>query len=838
MSWDLAELTGVDLEAAVLSGWRVALALDGQLRVPSEPPAMGDAPQARRGTRGRDDSPSPGDHRTSAASRSASTASKAHRYSFELSQVALELSVSATATSVTVRGSLVNHSDEPVALGEVYPVYRAGLSWGEPEDEIAVLPYQGSGEERAYALDDADLPGRSKILAQAWNRTRGTSLQAAFLTFEDVDANVMLGPAGCEPDLGAGLEDPGVGGSDNGSPDRTRDGAGTECCLSACCDFDGWQLPPGSIVDLEVFHLELGADPYAQLEAWADQAAARIQPRLWPDSPHGWLGWSWVDAVNGGETYESVALGNLEAIDRRLGGLGIRYLWTSMSNFAGSQPGNWLEWNDRCIPMGREAFIAAVQERGFVQGFWMGPYYISSALPELVAELEAEDALLRDADGNLLVVCPEWRHGDAGRLPRDERSRLYSLDPTHPRALEFLERVLSTYYGWGVRYYMVDFLEAAAGKLGRFAYDHLYDDSKIPGPQAYRHSLAAIRRAAGDDTFLLSSTGPKIHNTGLIDGVRVGNDLGEGRAITPDSFFYPASYVINNMSFWTAAGYALNCMGAYYHTHRRLFVNNAGNVLTVGQPMPLNEARVMATIHALSGGPSMLGDDIRRLSQERLELIARTLPRSLDTARPLDLFDSLSPVGPRQFVRHIRMPWGEYSVVALFNLSDAPQTVSLRLDELRSGLPNPVNEASSLVFEFWDGRYVGTFGPQITAHVPEESVRVLRIVPASGTPTLLGSDMHVMMGEMEIEDFAYDPDVMVCTVEATRPRGHRGMVFVHAPSALRVEEPDGLHVARDGRDDSLVIGVPLDFGEEERITRQIRFAELDAPLDMDKLDLA
>jgi hypothetical protein len=774
MPFDFAANGALDLSLASLSNWGVAISLDGGLCFPVAPPVAEDPA----------------------------------RLVFDFAphyDVSWSLEIVSDRDSVTVRSRIRNQGTEPVVLGEVLPVYQAHVVWGEPDDETCLLPYQSWRELRAYALHDPELPARAKIKTQGWNRTRGIALQAAFLTFEDVDTNVMLRPAG----------------------------EGTACTLSACCDFDGWCLQPGHSVETEVFRLQLGTDPYAQLEGWARQAAERIQPRIWPDNPHGWLGWSWVDAVNGNETYESIARGNLEAINRRLGGLGIRHLWTSMSNFQGSQPGNWLEWNYRCIPSGREAFLDAVRAQGFVPGFWMGPFYISSALPDLVAELTAADALLRDEEGALLVVCAEWRHGDAGLIPKAERAELYSLDPTHPRTLEFLEKIFATYHDWGVRYYMVDFLEAAAGKLGRFPYDHVYDDSMIPGPQAYRHSLEAIKRAAGEDTFLLSSSGPKLHNAGPMDGVRVGNDLGEGRAITPDSFFYPASYVINNMSFWTAAAYALNCMGAYYHTHRTLFVNNAGNVLTVGQPVPLNEARVMATLHALSGGPTMLGDDIRRISEDRLQLIARTFPRSNQAARPLDLFESVSPAGPRRFLRRVETSWGSYSVLALFNLGDAPQVLTVELASLGYGAGT-----ACLVWEFWNEKYLGTYRGQVVVHVPQETVLVLRITENRNQPTLLGTDMHVLMGEAEISDFRYDPDSMTCTLTATRPRGNTGMAVIHAPAHVRVDNCDGVHLAKDGRDDTLIIGIPLDFTDSDRITRTLQFSALEAPLDMRAMDLA
>ena len=99
--------------------------------------------------------------------------------------------------------------------------------------------------------------------------------------------------------------------------------------------------------------------------------------------------------------------------------------------------------------------------------------------------------------------------------------------------------------------------------------------------------------------------------------------FGEGRAISKEAFFYPASYIINNLDFWTGPVYALACQAANYHTHRKLYLNDSGNVLTVDKPIALSHAQINATIHAFSGGPTMLGDDIRQISDTRLELIKK-----------------------------------------------------------------------------------------------------------------------------------------------------------------------------------------------------------------------
>ena len=71
-----------------------------------------------------------------------------------------------------------------------------------------------------------------------------------------------------------------------------------------------------------------------------------------------------------------------------------------------------------------------------------------------------------------------------------------------------------------------------------------------------------------------------------------------------------------------------------------------------------------------------------------------------------------------------------------------------------------------------------------------------------------------------------DAETMTFRLKASRPDGHRGMAFIHAPDDVYVKNIDGLHIAKDGRDNSLVIGIPLVFDETESASREIRFGKL------------
>jgi hypothetical protein len=289
--------------------------------------------------------------------------------------------------------------------------------------------------------------------------------------------------------------------------------------------------------------------------------------------------------------------------------------------------------------------------------------------------------------------------------------------------------------------------------------------------------------------------------------------------------------VVNSGGFWTGPSLALANQASAYYTHRRLYLNDSGNVLTVDKPLPLRDARIHATIHALSGGPSMLGDDVDRMDEERLKLIKMTLPRPREVAFPVDLFDAPHPDQPKLFHRRVEKPWGRFDVLAVYNFSSDLLRKTVDLAKLKLD-----RHAEYLVWEFWNGEYVGRIHGELAAVVPPGSVRVYRLVADPGRPVLLGTDMHILMGEMEIEECSWDPAGRTLRGRAVRPAGGGGNVYVHAKDGVRVTNPRGYWIAKDARDNSLIIRAALSF-PDGTAEWSIHFADLGPDEDMAKRDL-
>jgi hypothetical protein len=309
-----------------------------------------------------------------------------------------------------------------------------------------------------------------------------------------------------------------------------------------------------------------------------------------------------------------------------------------------------------------------------------------------------------------------------------------------------------------------------------------------------------------------------MQNVGYISAARVGSDYGEGRSINAESYFYPATFVINRPDFWTSHRYASSNMAGTYYTHGRLYINDSGNVLTLDKPIPLSEAQIVATIFGISGGPVMLGDDIDRIAEDRLALIRKVFPRTPEIATPLDLFDRPEPDYPHLFHLPVETAWGRWDVLAVLNYADDPLTLPVLVSQL--GL-DPAG--TYRVWEFWNEQYLGTLAEELRAVVAPKSVRLYRIAALTEHPWVLGTDMHVMQGQTELTDVRWDAETMTLSGKAMRPAGETGNLFVHAPKGLCVTHPEGLWIAKDGRDETLVIRVQLQFGDEP-VDWSVRFA--------------
>ncbi len=588
----------------------------------------------------------------------------------------------------------------------------------------------------------------------------------------------------------------------------------------AYADFQDYKLDPGESISSERLLIAIANDPYLPLEVWADHVKDIYNPRLPEKSPVGVLSKTWVDAYSL-ERYHDVIERNSRLIRERLKGFDVDYYWiggfTWVKDF---NPGEWLGENREHFPNGLRATLDMLTERGYKPGLWIAPFWVSESAEE--ARKANQDNILRMKDGTpapyprknpYTLKKKKWPYEFKEEKDYDGYLR---LDGSHPGTLRFLEKVFQELRKKGVRYYMIDFLDAG---WHRIPYEVHHDRNMVRGPEVYRNALKKVRETAGDDTFLLASTGPSFWNVGIVDSLRTSTDFGEGRPIMKHVWFYPASYVINTGDFWTSALPAVANTAALYFTHRKLYLNNY-NCLTVGKPLSRSEAEINATVFGISGSPIMLTDEFSQLSDERLGILKKVLPQTQETAFPADLFTSIYPEDyPKVFRLPVESDWSDWDIVAVFNFRGESLVKKLDFKELRISGKDKVR-----VWDFWDERYLGTIEDEFKAVVPPRSCKVYRFDSFRDHPWVLSTDMHMQQGNVELSEVFWDEETWTLQGTAGRPVGESGNLFLISPPTYRVCDIRGVSVGKDAEDGSLVIRIPLQFNSPE-VSWSVRFCE-------------
>lgn len=559
-----------------------------------------------------------------------------------------------------------------------------------------------------------------------------------------------------------------------------NDPESTDCVINAYCDFNGFMLQPGASVKTETFFIEESKTPYDLLISFADAVGYRYKTKPRQKMPIGWIGgWNFRDAFTK-ENHEKLIMQNAKAINERLKGFGVEYIWISTVNTKDNLPGNWDKDNVYNIPKGLRHLTGYLKERGLKTGLWIAPFWMNEASYNL-----------SHVENAIAVKNGEKAGAGAGRITHqpfngkrpEELPRVYYLDPTHPDQHEFLKKTFSYYNEIGIRYYMVDFLLHGIDP----EYD-LYDKSMINGPESYRSSMKVIRETVTDDTYLLSSSGPTYYNIGLVDGVRAARDFGEGRPVTKFCGFYPANYLTNdfNLIKEVARDYAIT-----HPNNRRLYVNDSFNMITIGKPVSKNEARVVCSLFGMSGNPVMMGDDIPSITDERLGMIKKILPLHEGTMVPCDLYDSCLPDTPHIFRLNVKKHYDEYTIMAIFNFETSPIEVKLDTRELFN------NDSEYMLFDFWNEHCIGIASGHADINIPPHDVKVIRFTKKRSHPWVIGSDMHISQGDVELMHLRWDPDEMTLKGSCGRPEGETGRLFINIPAGYEPVDFRELFIIRE-----------------------------------------
>jgi alpha-galactosidase len=424
--------------------------------------------------------------------------------------------------------------------------------------------------------------------------------------------------------------------------------------LQVVVDTEGREMRPGEAWELEEFTFRSGPDREQLLAALAARLIINHPPLRVATPPTGWCSWYCF----GPRVTSQQVLDNLDFIARNTPGL--KYIQID----DGYQPamGDWLETGG-AFGGKVQRVLKQIRERNFEPAIWVAPF---------VAEEKSHifeqhpDWFVKDNDGKPLrsdlVTFGGWRHGP-----------WYVLDGTHPKVQEHLENLFRTMRrDWGCTYFKLD-----ANFWGAIHGGH-FNEPRATRIEAYRRGMEAILRGAGDG-FILGCNHPIWPSLGLIHGSRSSNDIKR----TWDRIATTARQ--NLQRNWQ---------------NGRLWWNDPDAVILTGN-LTEDEFQFHATAIYASGGMILSGDDLTKISQQKLAMLRKLQPPTGVAAR----FDS-------DALRIGRITLKEREMICLFNWDDAPERVSFR----------PTR--ASRVTDFWSGENLGRQREFTIEALPPHSARL------------------------------------------------------------------------------------------------------------------
>ncbi|GAA5217622.1 alpha-galactosidase [Corallincola platygyrae] len=269
--------------------------------------------------------------------------------------------------------------------------------------------------------------------------------------------------------------------------------------IKVCLDLENITLEPYEATVLEGFVYLQGTDLPAVLDDFARHLMQNHPREPYERLPRGWCSWY--------HYYENVSaqdvLENLEALKDYP-----QLEFIQIDDGYQAFMGDWLTPSDK-FQGGVRSLVDQIRAGGKRAGIWVAPF---------IAQRES----------HIFQAHPDWFVKDTNGYPLAAENVTYGgwrctpwyiLDGTHPGVINYLKHVIGTMrHEWGVDYFKLDANFWGAIHGGVF---HRPNATRI---EAYREGMAAINEAA-DGAFILGCNAPMWPSLGLVDGMRVSDDV-------------------------------------------------------------------------------------------------------------------------------------------------------------------------------------------------------------------------------------------------------------------------------------------------------------------------
>jgi hypothetical protein len=530
----------------------------------------------------------------------------------------------------------------------------------------------------------------------------------------------------------------------------------------------------------EIFVLGRFDDCRRGLERYAWQIARAHQIQM-KEPISGYC--TWYDDKFGGAGNETEIVNFTQAAAEKLAPYGFRFVqiddhWQDGVSNNGPRKNFTRHRANGPYPSGMKKTAQMILSNNFIAGLWFMPFsgssedsywdknwFVKSGVTDILDEQGKSKRRYRQIANKLGEPYKSFWGGT-------------SLDMTHPDVQKYLHDEVQRIAGeWGFSYFKLDGIWTGMATDQLYVNNEYYPDDlgeavfhdpNFTPIAAYRKGFEIIRQAAGEDVFILGccisqnmrSFGASF---GCVDAMRIGPDNG---------------------TKWNALKRGPQQGSNRYFLNGRVWWNDPDPVY-VRDSIPLEHARLITSWVAVSGQLFAFSDWLPTLSDERIDVLRRTMPHhGLRSARPVDLFNEDLPKIWHLTTRSNRNSSAQQSldvpareIVAFYNWDDK-NPLKIEPTPAWIGLP----EAKEYVaFDFWDKKFFGTFTDKISVEIPAGSCLVLAVRPVVEHPILLSTSQHVTQGIVDVIEEHWNPE--------TKTLSGVSRVVAGDPYELRIYDP-------------------------------------------------
>lgn len=489
-------------------------------------------------------------------------------------------------------------------------------------------------------------------------------------------------------------------------------------------EYSGQGVPQSSTGEGEVFVIGAFDDCRLGLEGYGDEIAAYYDIKL-PAQPVGYL--TWYDNRHPRAGSEVSAREFVSAASEKLKPWGFTFYQIDdgwQDGIASNGPARNFTTHKASgpFPSGMKATADFVKSRGLTAGIWL---IASAGTHNDPFYADKQNLFVKKNDGTPYAAawggtCFDFTNPDACRYVYNQVHRISN--------------------DWGYKFFKFDGLWTAIPCKQCYPQDAykpddlgnvVYQDPTQAPIAVFRKALKLYRQAAGDDCFFLGCCIAQNMRSmgaayGLVDAMRVGPDNCGPKGFTEGPLRATARYFLNG----------------------RVWYNDPDSVY-VRDSISLDRAIQCTTWTAISGQLFLFGDWLPDLSQQRVDILRRTMSPhgKYAFARPMDLFEN-------RIAQIWKLQDRDYLVLGLFNWDDKQ---SLEISKTFAQL-DLIESAQYTGFDFWNDTFIPPFEKNLIQSLAPGSCKAISLRKWENKPVLVSTNRHVVSPILEVENETWNAD--------------------------------------------------------------------------------